>query len=199
VLAAAMIECGFVDRREKGLYIHDLEDHEPDYVKSRRRMEKSRSLRNNKPDSNGDVTQQMRNCCAPPAPAPAPIKETPITPTEGGAPPGSRKRPPGELFTKEFVRFWESYPRKVGKAAAWRAWRSLNGTRPPIEAILDALKAHRSTEQWQRDGGQFIPHPATWLRHGRWDDEPEKNNASHAPKPIPKLTEEERESLKGWV
>ena len=25
--------------------------------------------------------------------------------------------------------------------------------------------------QWQRDNGQYIPHPATWLNQGRWDDE----------------------------
>jgi hypothetical protein len=27
------------------------------------------------------------------------------------------------------------------------------------------------TYQWRKDGGQFIPNPATWLNQGRWDDQ----------------------------
>lgn len=70
----------------------------------------------------------------------------------------------------DFDRFWTVYPRKVGKLAAERAWAALNGKRPDIETILAALDRAKRSSQWTRDGGQFIPHPATWLRQGRWED-----------------------------
>jgi len=38
-------------------------------------------------------------------------------------------------------------------------------------AVLSAIAAQKATDQWKKDGGQFIPLPATWLRQGRWDDE----------------------------
>ncbi|NNG46550.1 MAG: hypothetical protein HKM86_05465 [Deltaproteobacteria bacterium] len=31
---------------------------------------------------------------------------------------------------------------------------------------------YKRTEQWQKDGGQFIPQPAKWLRARSWDDDP---------------------------
>jgi hypothetical protein len=29
-----------------------------------------------------------------------------------------------------------------------------------------------TSAEWTKDGGQFIPHPATWLNQKRWEDEP---------------------------
>lgn len=68
-----------------------------------------------------------------------------------------------------FEEFWKTYPRKVGKAAAEKAWGKAKGVE--LATILQAIERARSTEQWQKDGGQFIPYPATWLNEGRWDDE----------------------------
>ena len=67
--------------------------------------------------------------------------------------------------------FWSAYPRKTGKGAARKAWAKATD-RPPILAILANIQAHVDSDQWQREGGQFIPHPATWLNQKRWDDEP---------------------------
>jgi len=68
-----------------------------------------------------------------------------------------------------FEAFWASYPRKVGKQAAARNWKRL---RPSLDLVLKALAWQVKSEQWTRDGGAFIPHPATWLSQGRWEDEP---------------------------
>lgn len=72
-------------------------------------------------------------------------------------------------YTDAFSRFWAAYPRKTAKGAAWKAW-------PPaaahLEAILAALEWQRASDDWQRDGGAFVPHPATWLNARRWEDEP---------------------------
>lgn len=73
-----------------------------------------------------------------------------------------------------FEDFWQAYPRKVGKQAALRVWQHLKlaQDRPLRLRILSAIGQQRQSEQWMKDGGQFIPHPQTWLRQGRWDDEP---------------------------
>ena len=39
---------------------------------------------------------------------------------------------------------------------------------------MTAIGRARVTEQWQKEGGRFIPNPTTWLNQGRWDDEYEE-------------------------
>ena len=68
-----------------------------------------------------------------------------------------------------FERFWSSYPRKIGKQAAKNAWRKAKG-KPKVDIIIEVVNQQKQTEQWQKDNGQFIPHPATWINQGRWDD-----------------------------
>ena len=41
----------------------------------------------------------------------------------------------------------------------------------PLQTLLDAVEAQKKTPQWQKDNGQFIPHPTTWLNGKRWEDE----------------------------
>ncbi len=86
-----------------------------------------------------------------------------------------------------FDQFWEAYPNKKGKLAAQRAWQRIKG-RPPLPAILQALDTQKRGEQWQRERGRFIPHPATWINQGRWDDET-KPTTPAKPKPAPVLVE----------
>lgn len=70
----------------------------------------------------------------------------------------------------DFDSFWNAYPRKVGKQSALKAWNKAT-KKPALPAILSAIEVQKQSEQWTKDGGQFIPHPATWLNAGRWDDE----------------------------
>ena len=67
-----------------------------------------------------------------------------------------------------FAEFWAAYPRKVGKHNAERAWAKL---RPPLGEVLTALEVWRNSGDWRREGGRYIPHPATWLNRGGWEDE----------------------------
>lgn len=70
-----------------------------------------------------------------------------------------------------FSEFWKAYPRKVGKATAEKAWAKLKVTDELHSTILAALEKHKVSDQWTKDGGQFIPHPSTWLNQRRWEDE----------------------------
>lgn len=70
---------------------------------------------------------------------------------------------------RDFARFWQLYPRKVGKQAARKAFARVP---VPIDRLLEALERQRGDPQWQRERGRYIPHPVTWLNQGRWEDEP---------------------------
>ena len=72
-----------------------------------------------------------------------------------------------------FEEFWGLYPRKVGKGAALKAW-SVKKCRSIAENINTAVEKQKGWQQWQKDSGQFIPHPATWLNQERWMDEETK-------------------------
>jgi uncharacterized protein YdaU (DUF1376 family) len=70
-----------------------------------------------------------------------------------------------------FEEFWELYPKKVGKAAAAKAWRKLKPDVGKQAVMLEALSVHVASESWRKDGGQFVPNPATWINGARWEDE----------------------------
>ena len=72
---------------------------------------------------------------------------------------------------KGFDEFWDIYPRKVGQAAAKKIWSRINPDEKLQINILTAIKQQKKSSQWQRDNGQFIPNPSTWLNQCRWDDE----------------------------
>ena len=76
-------------------------------------------------------------------------------------------------FDGEFDVFWTSYPRKTAKQDAKKAFDALMKQKdaPSIERLVESVEAHKKTDAWKKDGGQFIPHPATYLRQGRYDDE----------------------------
>ena len=70
---------------------------------------------------------------------------------------------------EEFEQFWAAFPRKTGKKDALKAWGHAED-KPPLLEILAALARGIRSAQWQKDHGQFIPYPATWLNQGRWAD-----------------------------
>jgi len=77
-----------------------------------------------------------------------------------------------DVVRASFDTFWAAYPKKVGKDAAWRAWRKRRPTSEISQQILAALTWQRTQDNWLREGGRFVPNPATWINEGRWQDEP---------------------------
>jgi phage replication O-like protein O len=81
-----------------------------------------------------------------------------------------------DTITKEsindFELFYKAYPNKKAPSDALKAWKKLNGTRPAIEVLLEAIR--KQTEWRENANGEFRPewkHPATWLNKGCWDDD----------------------------
>lgn len=99
-----------------------------------------------RPSTNNDETHQTKN-----------KNITPLTPQ-------------GELFG----RFWSAYPKKVGKANCERWFARHKVDEKTLQAMLDSLAYMKTTEQWQKDSGQYIPNPQTWLNGRRWEDESAK-------------------------
>lgn len=75
-------------------------------------------------------------------------------------------------IVSDFDLVWQAYPRKVGKGAARKVWAKLAPDTATVQKMLDTLNWQRTQPQWLKDGGQFIPHLATWLNQERWEDEP---------------------------
>ena len=72
---------------------------------------------------------------------------------------------------QRFDAFWEAYPRKRSKGQAEKTWVKLNPDDNLLKEILAGLENAKRSVDWQKDGGQFIPYPATWLNAKGWEDE----------------------------
>lgn len=79
-----------------------------------------------------------------------------------------------------FDNFWEAYPKKTGKGAAETAWKKIKSPADTLLLILSALSKQKTSDQWRKDGGQFIPNPATYLNQRRWEDEISSSEAVNA-------------------
>lgn len=91
----------------------------------------------------------------------------------------SKKNPPKSPLGEGFEQFWDAYPKKRSKGAARKAWDKLHVDSTMQATILQAIERAKQSEDWQKDGGQYIPYPATWLNAEGWEDE------EPAPEPPP--------------
>lgn len=69
-----------------------------------------------------------------------------------------------------FESFWKAYPKKVGKGAAEKAWQKIKPSERLLNEMVEAIQKQRTSKEWIKEDGQFIPNPATWLNQKRWED-----------------------------
>lgn len=159
----ALISAGFIDQCDGELVVHDWNDYAGKLIEKRKSdAERKRRLRSmdNPLDVHGTSNGH---------PSPVQVDGAGTVPTVPTKP--TNKKPPTPSPSVGFDVFWQDYPKKIGKAVAEKSWRLLKPdeqTRALIAAGLDKAKA---SPQWTKDGGQFIPHAATWLNQRRWEDE----------------------------
>lgn len=69
-------------------------------------------------------------------------------------------------YSDDFEAWWMSYPRKQAKGDAWKAWKTLKKSLPPVEQLIHASAIYglRVTDP------QFLKMPGPWLRARRWED-----------------------------
>ena len=79
-----------------------------------------------------------------------------------------------DIYNNLFLNFWELYPKKTGKGAAWKKWKRIKEPSVVIEKIKEALMWQKQLYQWTKNGGEYIPYQATYLNEKRWEDEKEE-------------------------
>lgn len=93
---------------------------------------------------------------------------TPIVPSRAGK--GSRAEQAARAEKDErFLRFYSAYPRKEAKKPAALAFAKIDPDEKLLAEIMAGLERDKQSEQWRREGGKYIPFPATWLNQARWD------------------------------
>jgi hypothetical protein len=73
--------------------------------------------------------------------------------------------------SRGFEEFWVSYPKKLAKQAALKAWVKLAPDEALAGRVLAALEKQRANPDWLKDNGQWVPLPASWINGRRWEDE----------------------------
>ena len=179
ILVECLCKSGFLDEDDNGnLFIHDWEDYaglmierqEAKRISTKERQQKYRdrlkkeaeknSVTRDNDVSNALVTRDESVSNAPTIPNHTKPNNTNTIP--------SPKERDKEKETELFERFWSSYPRKVNKKEALKAWNSLKPSEELVSEIIEGVNAWKQSKQWSKDGGQYIPHPATFLRGKRW-------------------------------
>jgi len=77
-----------------------------------------------------------------------------------------KKESKNKESNKDFEKFWEHYPKKVGKKKVQDKFDANNF---PIDLIIKNIELQKKSDQWQNQ--QYIPNPETYLNQERWTDE----------------------------
>lgn len=92
---------------------------------------------------------------------------------------------------RTFDFFWKTYPRKVDKERARRAWNKLSPNSQMTDIIMQALVKQKQAGILLNDS--YTPYPATWLNGRRWDDiivpKTSRNSSQAIPAPEDYLTD----------
>lgn len=74
-------------------------------------------------------------------------------------------------YSKEFEEFFSAYPKKFDKERVNKVWNDLEIDDLLHWKIITSLNKQKESEDWTKDGGQYIPSPLKWLEGKRWQDE----------------------------
>jgi hypothetical protein len=74
-----------------------------------------------------------------------------------------------EAVPVKFDEWWNKYPssRRVNRPLCINSWK-LRSLEAIADEVLAGLENHLASEQWAKDGGQYIPNSTTWLNQDRW-------------------------------
>ena len=75
--------------------------------------------------------------------------------------------PSKDLFDK----FWKAYPKKVSKGNAENWFKKNKPSEEIVNTMIEKIEILKNTKQWQKENGQYIPYPSTWLNAKGWEDE----------------------------
>ena len=83
----------------------------------------------------------------------------------------AKARAVSDGFLDNFDGFWAIYPRRQAKKEAQKAWAKIKPDAALAQRIIESVKCWKSSPEWQKSDGRFIPYPASFLNGRRWEDE----------------------------
>lgn len=100
----------------------------------------------------------------------------PYSPLEGDGEVGKKPQEETEVSQAKwhpewFEIFYKLYPVRKGRAQAIKAWDKLKPSLELCKVMEAAIRSALNSPEWKKDGGAYIPHPASWLNGKRWEDE----------------------------
>ena len=87
-----------------------------------------------------------------------------------------------EIYAR-FEIFWKAYPRKKSKGQAEKAFLKINPDEQLLVTMLATIERAKKSDDWLREGGKYIPYPATWLNARGWEDEISKEQKEEEREP----------------
>ena len=126
-------------------------------------------------ESSSNARQETGGDSIPPLPTvthcdPPPESESESNPNPKTKNTPSSGKPDGVRLKASFDLFWAAYPKKKSKGDAEKAWKAISPSEALTSAMIERLEIAKRCPSWMKDGGQFVPYPATWLRAKGWED-----------------------------
>ena len=144
-----LVECGYLDRTEDGIYIHDWAEWQSYwYSRLDRRAKDSERKRRERDAKRGDAGPSEE-------PAPAKPKESVTS-----------KAKQAEKYGEEFEKFWSVYPLKKGKVEAFKKYNARRKDGYTADDLLAAAAAYASECQRFNTEDRFKKHAKTFLGSG---------------------------------
>jgi hypothetical protein len=149
-ISSAMESVGWLSHDEEGVVLPRFEEHNGQSAK-RRAQETDRKREERKtsaPDADKKRTREEKR------------REEEIQTAE-----------PSPPASDGFETYWSEWPsggRKGGKAECLKVWRK-EKLEAQASAIVSHVQALKTSREWLKDGGEFIPAPVVYLRGKRWD------------------------------
>ena len=84
---------------------------------------------------------------------------------------GVEKAEPVKDYEEKFNIFYKAYPKKVAKTKVLSWFKSNKPKDDLFELMMKQLEVFKKSYNWNKDNGQYIPNPTTWLNQKRWEDE----------------------------
>ncbi len=105
------------------------------------------------------------------------VIKTPISPlaefrkSESKPPPTPKHIKTKSGYTPGFQRFFDAWPlsKRVGMVKAFQSWQS-NELEEQADQIVNAVEIWKLSAAWKKNGGEFIPHPTTFLNQQRYNE-----------------------------
>jgi hypothetical protein len=92
-----------------------------------------------------------------------------------------------------FDKFWSAYPKRKNKGDAVKAWKV---AKPDLEKVLAALSWQSASHDWTKEGGKYVPYPASYIRAAGWEDEP---SAPDKWSSVPEKFQKSRSAALEWL